>query len=75
MSRSALAERFTEFVGDPPIACLAKWRMPIATEMLVRGSSIASVAAAVGYDSEASFSRAFKKMTGVPPSPWRPRAD
>ena len=74
LSRSVLAERFAELVGIPPIAYLAKWRMQLAAEMLARGTvNMAGIAAEIGYESEASFSRAFKKMTGVPPSQWRRR--
>ncbi|MFA6266471.1 MAG: AraC family transcriptional regulator [Pseudolabrys sp.] len=74
VSRSVLAERFAQLVGIPPIAYLAKWRMQIAAEMLAHGNgSMAEIAAEIGYDSEASFSRAFKKLTGVPPSQWRRR--
>jgi AraC-like DNA-binding protein len=75
MSRSALAERFTDLVGTPPLHYLAKWRMQIASELLSGGNAnVASVAAEIGYESEAAFSRAFKKMIGVPPSAWRRRA-
>src|SRR6185312_10114432 len=75
-SRSVLAERFSEFVGIPPMAYLAKWRMQIAAELLSRGTSnMATIAAEIGYDSEASFSRAFKKLVGVPPSQWRRRGN
>jgi AraC-like DNA-binding protein len=74
VSRSVLAERFTALVGVPPIAYLARWRMQLAAEMLARGTTnMAGIAAEIGYESEASFSRAFKKMTGVPPSQWRRR--
>lgn len=74
VSRSVLAERFTQMVGIPPMAYLAKWRMQIAAEMLAQGQhSMAQIAEAIGYDSEASFSRAFKKLVGVPPSEWRRR--
>jgi AraC-like DNA-binding protein len=53
---------------------LAKWRMQIASELLTRGGpNIATIAVEVGYASEAAFSRAFKKMVGVPPSAWRRR--
>ncbi len=53
---------------------LAKWRMQIASGLLSGGAAnVATIAAAIGYDSEASFSRAFKKMVGVPPSVWRRR--
>ena len=72
MSRSVLAERFTGFVGIPPMHYLAKWRMQIASELLSGGSgNVAAIAAEIGYESEAAFSRAFKKMMGVPPSRWR----
>lgn len=73
-SRTVLAERFMLFVGTPPIHYLAKWRMQMASEHLSGGSAnLASIAAGIGYESEAAFSRAFKKMTGVPPSEWRRR--
>jgi AraC-like DNA-binding protein len=72
LSRTVLAERFTKFVGMPPMHYLAKWRMQIASELLSAGNSnVASIAAEIGYESEAAFSRAFKKMIGVPPSAWR----
>ena len=72
LSRSVLAERFAEVVGIPPMHYLAKWRMQLAAELLITGNaSVANIAADIGYDSEASFSRAFKKMIGVPPSAWR----
>jgi AraC-like DNA-binding protein len=72
LSRSAFAERFVEFVGQPPMQYLANWRMQLATTYLRNGTeSIASVANRVGYDSEAAFSRAFKKAVGSPPSEWR----
>jgi AraC-like DNA-binding protein len=75
LSRSVLAERFADLVGMPPIQYLAKWRMQIASGLLSGGSAnIAAVAAEVGYGSEAAFSRAFKKVVGVPPSEWRRRA-
>jgi len=72
LSRTVLAERFTKIVGIPPMHYLAKWRMQIASELLSTGNSnVASIAADIGYESEAAFSRAFKKMIGVPPSAWR----
>jgi AraC-like DNA-binding protein len=72
LSRSVLAERFADLVGLPPMHYLAKWRMQIASELLSGGSTnIATVAAETGYGSEAAFSRAFKKMVGMPPSAWR----
>ncbi len=74
LSRSVLAERFTDLVGIPPMQYLAKWRMQIAAELLSDGgANVATVANEIGYESEAAFSRAFKKMVGVPPSVWRRR--
>jgi AraC-like DNA-binding protein len=75
LSRSVLAERFADLVGIPPMQYLAKWRMQIASRLLNGGNAnIATVAAEIGYASEAAFSRAFKKMVGLPPSDWRRRA-
>jgi AraC-like DNA-binding protein len=75
LSRSVLAERFTGLVGLPPMQYLAKWRMQIASGLLSEGSAnLASIAHEIGYESEAAFSRAFKKMVGLPPSVWRRRA-
>lgn len=72
LSRSALAERFTEFVGQPPMQYLASWRMQLAANHLLASTdSVAAVAERVGYESEAAFSRAFKKAVGVPPTQWR----
>jgi AraC-like DNA-binding protein len=66
-----LAERFTDLIGVPPIQYLAKWRMQIACGLLRGGANQARIAAEIGYDSEAAFSRAFKKVVGAPPSHWR----
>jgi AraC-like DNA-binding protein len=74
LSRSGLAERFTHFVGDPPIQYLTRWRMQAAARLLADGhAKVSAVALQVGYDSEAAFSRAFKKAAGVPPAAWRAR--
>jgi AraC-like DNA-binding protein len=74
LSRSALAERFTHFVGLPPMQYLTQWRMQVAARLLADGASkVSTVGREVGYDSEAAFSRAFKKATGVPPARWRGR--
>lgn len=71
-SRSNVAKRFAELVGQPPMQYLARWRMQVAANRLTQsGDKLAAVAAAVGYDSEAAFSRAFKKATGVAPGVWR----
>ena len=75
VSRSVLADRFAEMVGQPPIQYLALWRMQLASRLLLAGEPVTGVAAAVGYESEAAFSRAFKKLIGVPPATWRRRAD
>jgi AraC-like DNA-binding protein len=74
MSRSAFAERFTRLVGEPPIQYLMRWRMQMAARLLTEGSAkVGAVALEVGYDSEAAFSRAFKKVAGVSPAAWRQR--
>jgi AraC-like DNA-binding protein len=74
-SRSVLAERFMALVGIPPMQYLGKWRMQIAAGLLNSGqTNIANIAAEVGYGSEASFSRAFKRFVGASPSEHRARA-
>ncbi len=72
LSRSALAERFTALVGQPPMQYLTHWRLQLAADLL-RSSSrgVAAIGAEVGYDSEAAFSRAFKREFGVSPAAWR----
>ncbi|HEX6616385.1 MAG TPA: AraC family transcriptional regulator [Gemmatimonadales bacterium] len=71
-SRSRLAERFTEMVGLPPMQYLTRWRMQVAANLLAQGGAkVASIASEAGYDSEAAFSRAFKKATGMAPGAWR----
>jgi AraC-like DNA-binding protein len=73
-SRSVLAERFTYFVGHPPMLYLTRWRMQLAASRLAAGAApVAAVASEVGYESEAAFCRAFKKVTGVTPASWRSR--
>jgi AraC-like DNA-binding protein len=74
LSRSVLAERFTEMVGQPPMQYLAMWRMQLASRLLTDGGHVAAVAEAVGYESESAFSRAFKKLVGQAPATWRKRA-
>jgi AraC family transcriptional regulator, alkane utilization regulator len=72
LSRSALAQRFSDLLGQPPIQYLAQWRLRLAARLLRSGrKSLAEVADAVGYDSEAAFSRAFKREFGLPPASWR----
>jgi AraC-like DNA-binding protein len=71
-SRSVLAERFVQLVGQSPIQYLLHWRMQLAANQLRDGlDTVATVAGAAGYESEAAFSRAFKRIVGVPPSEWR----
>jgi AraC-like DNA-binding protein len=74
VSRSVFAERFTEMVGQPPMQYLALWRMQLASRLLAEGRVVAAVADAVGYESEAAFSRAFKKLVGQGPAAWRKSA-
>lgn len=72
MSRSAFAARFTELVGESALRYVTRWRMAIAVDRLSEHrTSIAQVAAKLGYESEASFSRAFKRTVGYPPSQAR----
>ena len=72
LSRSSFAERFTDYVGIPPMQYLQKWRLQIAASRLKDGdANIATIAADVGYESEAAFSRAFKRVIGVSPAEWR----
>jgi AraC-like DNA-binding protein len=72
VSRSVLAQRFTELVGEAPMKYLAGWRMQIAKQMMREGAgNIQDIATRVGYESEAAFNRAFKRATGSPPAAWR----
>jgi AraC-like DNA-binding protein len=72
LSRSALAERFTRLVGQAPMHYLGSWRMQVAAHDLRNTSAtLAQVAERIGYDSEAAFSRAFKKTFGAAPATWR----
>jgi AraC-like DNA-binding protein len=71
ISRSALAERFTQLIGESPMRYLAGWRVQLAKQMLRDDDSIvAEIAARVGYESEAAFNRAFKRSAGSPPAAW-----
>ncbi len=75
VSRSVLAEQFTKMVGESPMRYLAGWRIQLAKQMLRdSASSVADVAARVGYESEAAFNRAFKRIAGAPPASWRKKA-
>jgi len=72
-SRSVLVERFTCFVGIPPMLYLTHWRMQLAANRLMTGAAVGAVGHEVGYESEAAFCRAFRKVTGVTPAAWRSR--
>ncbi|MBL8351605.1 MAG: helix-turn-helix transcriptional regulator [Burkholderiaceae bacterium] len=72
LSRSALHERFVQLVGLPPMQYLTNWRMQLGAGLLRNGEAkVAAVAQEIGYDSEAAFSRAFKRAVGIPPAAWR----
>lgn len=72
LSRSTLSERFTRLIGMSPMQYLAHWRMQVAAQRLKSTSTpLARVAEQVGYESEAAFSRAFKRSFGTAPATWR----
>jgi AraC-like DNA-binding protein len=72
LSRSALVERFTRYLSHPPMAYLTGWRLRLAAEALTSTpKGVADIAADVGYESEAAFNRAFKRVFGVPPARYR----
>jgi AraC-like DNA-binding protein len=72
LSRTRLSERFRHFLGESPMAYLAQWRLKLGAEILESTEdSVAEVAAAVGYGSEATFNRAFKREFDCPPAQFR----
>jgi len=72
VSRSVLAERFRHFLSDTPMGYLTRWRLQLAAQVLTTTSkSVAEVANEVGYESEPSFNRAFKREFGAPPARFR----
>lgn len=72
LSRSSLHERFVHFIGQPPMQYLASWRMQLAAGRLRdTDAKVLDIALDVGYESEAAFSRAFKRLVGVAPGTWR----
>jgi len=76
MSRSAFAARFTELVGQPAMSYLTRWRMYLASDRLRQNdTTVGIVAADLGYHSEAAFSRAFKRINGIPPATAQKRAN
>lgn len=75
LSRSAFAERFTSLLGQPPMRYLTNWRMQLAAHRLRENrGTVAQIAFDVGYESEASFTRAFRREMGAPPATWRKQA-
>ncbi len=71
-SRTVLAERFNAVMGQAPIEYVTGWRMQLAAERIRKGGeSLSAIAADVGYESEAAFNRAFKRVTGITPGRWR----
>jgi transcriptional regulator GlxA family with amidase domain len=72
ISRSALVERFTKYLSEPPMTYLTRWRLQLAARSLEKTSrGVAEIAAEVGYESEAAFNRAFKREYGQPPGRYR----
>lgn len=75
VSRSVLAERFRHYLADSPIGYLTRWRLQLAAQLLSSTSkSVAEVAGDVGYESDPSFNRAFKREHGLPPAAFRSHA-
>jgi AraC-like DNA-binding protein len=75
VSRAALARRFTELVGEPPMAFLTGWRLTIAADLLREpGATVGSVARKVGYASPFALSTAFKRVRGISPRQHRATA-
>jgi len=75
MSRSRFAARFSALVGEPPLAYLSRWRLETAAGLLQDGTlGLGEIAARVGYESEAAFSKAFRRRFGAPPGAYRRRA-
>jgi AraC-like DNA-binding protein len=71
-SRSALSERFTSYLAEPPMTYLTRWRLQLASRSLTRTPrGVAEIASEVGYESEAAFNRAFKRQFGIPPARYR----
>lgn len=72
LSRSALHERFNQHLGQAPAQYLARWRIQLGSRLLRETQrTVVSIAQDVGYESEAAFSRAFRRLVGLPPAAWR----
>jgi AraC-like DNA-binding protein len=75
VSRAALARRFTELVGEPPMTFLTGWRLALAADLLREpGATVAGVARQVGYATPFALSAAFKRVTWASPREFRERA-
>ncbi len=75
LSRSTFADHFTTLIGVPPMRYLLNWRMQVARHKLQEAhQTIAQIAFEVGYESEAAFTRAFRREFGLPPGEWRKAA-
>lgn len=74
VSRTVLAGRFKHFLAVPPMQYLSRWRLQIAAQKLKADNlPIKTIADQAGYESEAAFSRAFRRLFGMPPGDWRKR--
>ena len=74
LSRSSLADRFSDVMGEPIFAYLTRWRLQLAAENLITTDrSVESIAKGAGYESASAFSHAFRRAFGKPPSAWRRR--
>jgi AraC-like DNA-binding protein len=72
LSRSSLHERFVYFIDQPPMQYVTQWRIQVASGLLREtNAKLSEVATGVGYESEAAFSRAFKRVAGISPGAWR----
>jgi transcriptional regulator GlxA family with amidase domain len=72
ISRTALVDRFDKYLSEPPMAYLTRWRLQLAAQALTTTArGVADIAAEVGYESEAAFNRAFKRLFGTPPARYR----
>ncbi|MDH4563906.1 AraC family transcriptional regulator [Pseudomonas sp. BN411] len=74
MSRSRFSAHFTEIMGSSPMGYVTQWRMKVAQDLLREGVPIKVIVSAVGYSSQASFSRVFTSVVGCPPAEWVKRA-
>jgi AraC-like DNA-binding protein len=75
LSRSALAERFSEVMGEPIFAYLTRWRLQLAAEFLLTSERpIQSIAKQAGYESASAFAVAFRRKFAKPPAAWRKQA-